>query len=378
MRRRAETGAVEMSIMLRETWIKWRNRWLGPGNSRLHRFLADRRQQTFLGKWLLALIAAGYVWSWRDVPGNWWDATQGNRPLMQAKSWYYNLARVEPALIAKIDADVLIIDFAKFEGKVPLTPAEVAAMKLGPTGKKRLVVSYFSIGEAEEFRFYWRPEWKQTPPAWDAGENCAWPKAHMVRFWHDSWKDTIIRAPNAYLRQIIAAGFDGVYLDRVDVFEHQKDDRLDLREEMKNLVKELAATARGLKPGFLVIPQNAEDLLEDRDYRRVVDGLGKESLLYGGDATDQRNKAGDIRSSMSGISALLWDWKPVFAVEYVTTRELGKSARKELRKLGIVPTFQHRSLDGSDPFDASVVRPPGSNAGTPEYIAANCKDKKWW
>ena len=211
----------------------------------------------------------------------------GNRPLMQARSWYYNLARVEPELIAKVDADVLVIDYAKFGGKVPLTPAEVAAMKTGPTGRKRLVISYFSIGEAEEYRFYWKPEWKETPPAWDAGENCAWPRAHMVRFWHDSWKETILRGPNAYLKQIIAAGFDGVYLDRVDVYENQTEPGLDTREEMKKLVAELAEIGRGLKPGFLVIPQNAEDLLMDRDYRRIIDGLGKESLLYSGEKTDQ-------------------------------------------------------------------------------------------
>ena len=362
----------------RETWIWGRDRLLGPGNSRLHRFLADRGRQLGLGKWALALLVLAVAWSWRDVPGNWWDAARGNRPLLAARSWYYNLARVEPDLIAKVDADVLVIDFAKFEGKVPLTAAEVAAIKTGPSGKRRLVIAYFSIGEAEEFRFYWQPEWKAKPPTWDAGENCAWPKAHMVRFWQGDWKDTIIRGPNAYLKQIIAAGFDGVYLDRVDVYEHQKDGHLDLRREMIGLVTELAATARSLKPGFLVIPQNAEDLLRERAYRRVIDGLGKESLLYGGEATDQRNKAREISSAMRGIKALLWDWKPVFAVEYVTTAELGKAAAKELRRLGVVPTFQHRSLDGSNPFDPSVVRPPGSDAGTPEFIAANCKDKKWW
>jgi cysteinyl-tRNA synthetase, unknown class len=364
--------------MLRDLWLRWRERLLGPGNSRLHRFLADRKQQWWLGRWLLALAVLAFAWAWRDVPGNWLDSAMGRRPLMQAKSWYYNLARVEPALIAKVDADVLVIDFAKFEGKVPLTAAEVTAMKTGPTGKRRLVISYFSIGEAEEFRFYWKPEWKDKPPSWDAGENCAWPKAHMVRFWQSDWRDTIIRGPNAYLKQIISAGFDGVYLDRVDVYEHQKDGTRDLREEMKDLVKELAATARALKPGFLVIPQNAEDLLLDRDYRRVIDGLGKESLLYGGEATDKRNKEDDISENVVRLKALLWDWKPVFAVEYLTARPIMKVARKELRRLGVVPTFQHRSLDGSNPFDPTVVRPPGSDAGTAEFIAANCMDKKWW
>ena len=44
-----------------------------------------------------------------------------------------------------------------------------------------------------------------------------------------------------------------------------------------------------LKPGFLVIAQNAEGLLSDRAYRSVIDGLGKEDLLYGGRASSQRS-----------------------------------------------------------------------------------------
>ena len=364
--------------MLRDLRIRWRDRWFGPGNARIHRLLANRALFRRAARWAVGLVALGLAWTWRDAPGNWWDNFQGQRPLMQATSWYYNLARVEPALIAKVDADVLVVDFAKHGGKVPLTAAEVAALKTGPTGKRRLVISYFSIGEAEEFRFYWKPEWKDTPPPWDAGENCAWPKAHMVRFWHDSWRDTIIRGPNAYLKQIVAAGFDGVYLDRVDVYEHQKEPGRDLRTEMKGLVKELAATARGLKPGFLVIPQNAEDLLLDRDYRRVIDGLGKESLLYGGEGTDKRNKVDDIAWSQKRLDVLRWDWKPVFAVEYVSQRPIGDQIRRELTERGLVATLQHRSLDGSDPFDAAIVRPPGSNAGTAEYIAGFCKDRKWW
>ena len=147
---------------------------------------------------------------------------------------------------------------------------------------------------------------------------------------------------------------------------------------MKKLVLELAETARRLKPGFLVIPQNAEDLLLDRDYRRIVDARGKEDLLYGGEATDRRNKAKDVGWSLERLNALRWDWKPVFVVEYPTTKPTLESARLELARLGMVATFQHRSLDGSDPLDATVVRPPGSNVGTPEYVAEFCKDKKWW
>ena len=136
--------------------------------------------------------------------------------------------------------------------------------------------------------------------------------------------------------------------------------------------------ARTLKPGFLVIPQNAEDLLRERDYRRVIDALGKEDLLYGGEATGKRNKKKDVNWSLERLNKLRWDRNPVFVVEYPTEKPTLETARADLVKLGMVPTFQHRSLDGSDPLDLSVVRPSGSNVGTPEYVAEFCKDKRWW
>ncbi len=338
------------------------------------------------------LLAIGLAaWSYRHIPGHWLEAQLGKRPLLAAKSWYYHLSKVDVDVIAKADADLLVIDYAKGgtskgDGSeasplVPLTADEVTRLKTGPGGKKRLVVSYFSIGEAEQYRFYWKPEFKDQPAPWDMGENCAWPKNNMVRFWSPEWKDIIIRGANSYLRQIVAAGFDGVYLDRIDVYGLQKDNTRDYEAEMKALVAEIKAVGTQLKPGFLVIAQNAEDLLEDRAYRNTIDGLGKEDLLFGSKGTNTRNDQKDIAWSMERLAHLRWDYKPVFTVEYPETKELAASAMAEHRKLGFVPTSAHRSLDGSDP---TVPRPPkeggqtGPVPGTPEYIATVCKDKKWW
>ncbi len=53
-------------------------------------------------------------------------------------------------------------------------------------------------------------------------------------------------------------------------------------------VTKLAAHARGRKPGFLVVPQNGEELLTDAGYRAVIDGIGKEDILYGETRTSSR------------------------------------------------------------------------------------------
>ena len=51
------------------------------------------------------------------------------------------------------------------------------------------------------------------------------------------------------------------------------------RALMIAFVKAAAERARVLKPGFLVVPQNAEALLADASYRAVIDGIGKEESV---------------------------------------------------------------------------------------------------
>jgi cysteinyl-tRNA synthetase len=113
--------------------------------------------------------------------------------------------------------DVLIVDFA-YDG-TPLTTAEVASLKSKANGGTRLVLAYMSIGEAEDYRFYWDPAWTTTRPAWLLDENPDWPGNYTVRFWDAGWHAVIYGSASAYLDRILAAGFDGVYLDKVDVYE---------------------------------------------------------------------------------------------------------------------------------------------------------------
>jgi len=122
------------------------------------------------------------------------------------------------AAIDATDYDVFIID-AFFEDSL-LTAAQISDLKTKPNGTRRLVISYMSIGEAEDYRFYWQSSWDKKPPSWLAGENPAWPGNYKVRYWEPVWQDIILGSPDSYLDRIIAMGFDGVYLDIIDGFEY--------------------------------------------------------------------------------------------------------------------------------------------------------------
>ena len=121
--------------------------------------------------------------------------------------------------IAATNYDLLIMDLFSADN-VPFTESEVGRLKEKANGGRRLVVAYMSIGEAEDYRYYWKSEWKKDPPAWLDGENPAWEGNYKVSYWEGEWQEIIYGGGDSYLDRILEAGFDGVYLDIIDAFEY--------------------------------------------------------------------------------------------------------------------------------------------------------------
>lgn len=122
--------------------------------------------------------------------------------------------------ISKTNYDLLVID-AFFHGKI-FTKQDLIKLKKKKSGKNRLVIAYLSIGEAETYRYYWNKTWKKNPPGFIEKENPEWQENFKVKYWMQDWKKIICGAKDgsgfetSYLKKILDAGFDGVYLDIVD------------------------------------------------------------------------------------------------------------------------------------------------------------------
>jgi len=100
-----------------------------------------------------------------------------------------------------------------------LSAEDLEALRFKKNGGKRLLICYMSIGEAEDYRFYWQEDWSMRPPSFLCDENPEWEGNFKVKYWYPSWQK-IIYGPDGYLSKIIASGFDGVYLDIIDAFEY--------------------------------------------------------------------------------------------------------------------------------------------------------------
>lgn len=114
--------------------------------------------------------------------------------------------------------DLIIMDLFLFD-EISFTEEEVKQLKIKKNGSERLVISYLSIGEAESYRYYWSKLTDGDKKRIINAENEDWEENYLVSYWDQLWKDIIIENDDSYIKRIIDAGFDGVYLDVIDAYE---------------------------------------------------------------------------------------------------------------------------------------------------------------
>ena len=119
--------------------------------------------------------------------------------------------------LKKTNHDLIIMD-AFLDDKL-YTKAEIESLKTKSNGGKRLVISYMSIGEAENYRYYWK-NWKVGSPSFVDKQNPEWKGNFKVKYWDANWKAIIFGNDSSYTKKIVNSGFDGVYLDIIDGFEY--------------------------------------------------------------------------------------------------------------------------------------------------------------
>lgn len=115
--------------------------------------------------------------------------------------------------------DLIIMDFFFHDG-TSFTKSEINTLRNKANGGKRLVISYMSIGEAEDYRYYWQSNWNTSKPIWMDSENPDWKGNFKVKYWYPEWQKIIYGNDDSYVKKILDAGFDGVYLDIIDAYEY--------------------------------------------------------------------------------------------------------------------------------------------------------------
>lgn len=271
-----------------------------------------------------------------------------SRPWLKAESFAFQLQDVKLEEIQASDFDIVVIDYSldgSASGK--LTRSQVQLLKRQKNGERRLVLCYFSIGEAESYREYWKPEWRPGQPGWLDDENPHFRGNYKVRFWDPEWQAVLFGKPQAYLDQILAAGFDGVYLDIIDGYEYYQERGIpDADRRMITLVQRLTSYARKRAGAdFGIFPQNGDLLLTNPEYRDLVTGVGREDTYYGAEREGLASPEDFTRSIEKNLRLAVEHGKLVLNVDYTTNPRQIKDAHERAASQGYLEYTTTRPLD---------------------------------
>lgn len=290
--------------------------------------------------------------------------------------------------IAQSDHEMVVIDHISSQKNVAQSKSANVVEKLHtmPDGRKRLVIAYLNIGQAEDYRTYWQKGWKIGRPSFLLGlDPDGWEGNFPVAYWHKEWRARIL-SPGGLLASVQDAGFDGVYLDWIGGYEDTnviakaRQDGIDPEREMIDWVREFSAAAKSAKSDFVVIAQNAAGLLADPKYLAAIDGVSHEDIWFtgadGGPESDcpvpkttaeanskifisslsracrkayERDAASAMRVAgeeaiVPALQVALKAGKPVFTVDYAAQAENVSSVVRSSRSFGFIPFVGKRNL----------------------------------
>lgn len=294
--------------------------------------------------------------------------------IKNAKTWMYQLQGLEsPGALQKLaasDYDLLVLEPTNTIKGAEGFDAAGMVSQMKRSRPDRLVLAYLDIGEAEDYRTYWKGSWQKPRgslrgrPSFMLSEDPdGWSGNYPVAYWDHRWKKVMITGRGSPLQKAIDAGFDGVYLDWVEGYDddrvrHEAGKRkVDSAKSMVAFIRDLRSHAHKQNPEFLVVAQNAPYLIDTTGYLGQIDAAGFESTWYSGkgDASWDSPGAGDIKRQRSGgrytTSSLLRTFDryiqagiPVFTIDYSRSRKRANSVYWASYAHGLKPLVTRVSL----------------------------------
>lgn len=248
-------------------------------------------------------------------------------------SWGYNIVNVNFDMIKKTSYDVVIIDLEK-DGKL-IDAETIKSLKTRADKPERQIFAYMSLGEAEDYRSYWKKEWKTNPPSWIGKENRIWKgnfeiKNLMQPEWLDIAKRNIDKA--------VASGYDGILINGLPTTNPKT---------TVTFMKEIVSYAKALNPSLVIFVQDAEDLATDSQFVSLVDGVVKQGLVYSKTSDGNKGKLNPeaiLKRATDNLKIFTNNKKIVFVVEFVSGPEY-KEAEKQIIANKFIPYSAPLRLD---------------------------------
>jgi cysteinyl-tRNA synthetase len=296
--------------------------------------------------------------------------------LKSATTWAYQIQALERAgrrqALEDCDYDLFVLEPTRtVKGSQGFNAAGMVSRLKWKDGRRRLVLAYVDIGEAERYRIYWKSWWQRPTQSCPGRPNFmlapdpdGWAGCYPVAYWDARWQRIIATGADSILAMLLDDGFDGIYMDWVEgydddrVIERARRDGVNPAREMIRFIRRIRRRAQERDPDFLVIAQNAPDLIVGHPtYPNVIDAIAQEDVHFSGEADvpwgDPR--AGDIRTPRGGEGGRQWIKQrldmyaaaglPVFTVDYCLKQANRLESYRLSRRHGYVPFVSQTPLD---------------------------------
>ena len=271
--------------------------------------------------------------------------------LMNTEPWAYWLQDIDIQTIVNDNSfEIIVFDYsADGVDSQKWTTAQVDSVK----NSGKLAISYISIGEAEDYRYYWQSSWASNPPSWLGSENPNWPGNYKVRFWDSNWQAIVYD----YLDTILMQGFDGIYMDLIDSYYYWSVENPEqiyadsLMCEFVVNIRNYCDSVRG-DNNFVVIPQNGSDVMDQvnvsptlkESYFNAINAIGVEDVFFSG-PLDENNPHNPDMYRIGILQQYLQHNKQVYAIDYLTEPSLISQFLTDCAMYNYVPYVCTRSLD---------------------------------
>jgi cysteinyl-tRNA synthetase len=285
-------------------------------------------------------------------------------------TWMYQLQWLDDhSNIEKLDNtdyDMMVVEPGfNFKDDQYDTKYLVSSLKQNPNGKKRILLAYIDIGQAEDYRSYWKSNWL-APTATKRGspdflitiDPDGWSGNYPVAYWDPAWQKLWL-GTDGLIEKIANYGFDGVYLDWVEAYDDDKvrkfadSKNINTENEMMLFIKKIRNKGKSINPRFLVVSQNAPYLLDANPdlYTSIIDAIATEDTwFYGkGDVPWNDSDAGDLHGGerhaddYSTVNRIAQSKRylelgiPVFTVDYCISKKKAKQTYIKSQKNGFIP-----------------------------------------
>jgi len=242
-------------------------------------------------------------------------------------SWFMCLQHATPRGIAEREEHLIVIDIENDNSAFWQVP-EVRTMK---ANGKHKVLAHINVALAEDHRPYWKANWRQSPPPW-MSRYSTFELGHPVQFWNREWQtkvyDLVLKA--------IRAQFDGVYLAGVGLYTIHTKVRTTAHQDMGQFIRGVSEYAKSQgNESFMIVAENAGELIYDEPARNVLAGVAQTQLLYS--TQGERISAPNYSKTRALLTLAKASGLPVYVHDVVRSQEEYEFAIKELRRMGFSP-----------------------------------------